>query len=50
MNAKSKAMKISMSKKTFIKEHKNLVDVLKKGNRAKLKAEARKQAKELNEE
>lgn len=50
--AKSKALKgkISMSKKDFVSEHKNLVNILRKGNRAKLKAEARKQAKELNEE
>lgn len=38
---------VSMSKKAFVKEHKNLIGVLKKGKRSELNAEARDQAAEL---
>lgn len=48
-NMHKKDIAIKMSKKSFVKEHKDLVKDLKSGNRAKLKAEARKQAKELRE-
>jgi hypothetical protein len=39
--------KVSMSKSEFVAEHKKLVGVLKHGSKPELKAEAKKQAKEL---
>lgn len=39
--------KVSISKKAFVKEHKNLLGVLKRGKKSELRAEAKDQAKEL---
>jgi hypothetical protein len=39
--------KMVMSAKKFVKEHKDLVKILKTGSKAKRLAEARKQSKEL---
>jgi hypothetical protein len=38
---------VSISKKAFVKEHKNLLGVLKRGKKSELKAEAKDQSKEL---
>jgi len=45
-----KSETVSMPKKDFIEEHKNLVNILNEGDPKKLKAEAKDQAKELKEE
>lgn len=39
--------KVSMSKKQFVKEHKNLLGVLKRGKKSELRAEAKDQSEEL---
>ncbi len=41
---------ISMSTDDFIKEHKNLIKVLRSGDKKLLESEAKKQEKELKEE
>lgn len=48
MENNMKSVLIKTTKSAFTKEHKQLVKVLKKGSRAKLKQEARKQQKEMN--
>ena len=40
--------KVTMSKQSFVKEHTNLVKVLRSGNKSKLDKEAKEQAKELS--
>lgn len=40
---------VTMSKEDFIKEHENLIKILKKGDRKELLKEAEKQEKELEE-
>lgn len=42
-------MAVKMSRKSLIAEHKDLVKDLKSGDKSKLKAEAKKQSKELKE-
>lgn len=42
-------MAIKMSKKDFVKEHKKLVSVLRRGKRSELSAEAKDQSKELKQ-
>ena len=44
-----KGAKVSMTKKSFKKEHTHLLKVLKKGSKKARLAEAKKQAKELKE-
>lgn len=43
-----KGEKVEMDKKDLIKEHKNLVKILRKGTKHELLMEAAKQEKELN--
>lgn len=41
--------KVCMGEKDYKKEHKNLIEVLKKGSKKEREQEARKQRKEVNE-
>lgn len=49
MKTALKPTMVSMTKKSFIKEHKELVKTLRSGNKKKLIKEAKSQAKELRE-